>query len=271
MKTLRDVFTQKVRRTSVLFAAVPLFMTGLITPSRASVPFTSATVTKVENRVSYGQHRGANSVTRQATVSDIVRANNFLLSEADSRAELQYPDGTLVRIGQNTVFTFDSDSRTLSLEKGTMIFHMPKGNGGGTIKTPSLTAAITGTTGKVSPNIIAIIEGVVKLVPSGRLIHGGEFARKNADGTITVGFFDPAHANDGMLVTFNGLMPGFEQFEEEHPKFELRDLRYLEVQERTQNLPGSVFRFFPEPIDRVRTKVHVPRPNSNNDRPITNY
>ena len=152
-----------------------------------------------------------------------------------------------MRIGQNTVFTFDSEyAHAFDLEKGSLLFHIPKGNGGGTIKTPSLTAAITGTTGKVSPNIIAIIEGVVKLVPSGRLVRTGEFARRNADGTITIGFFDPAHVNDGKLVYFNGLMPGFQE-PEFALKLEFPDLRYLEVLQRTQNLPGSIGHFFPDP------------------------
>src|SRR4051812_37588417 len=167
----------------------------LLTGAKA-VPFNTATITRLENRVNYGERRGDRSVTRPATVADVVRANNFLLSENDSRAEIQYPDGTLVRIGQNTVFTFDAESRTLTLEKGSLLFHIPKGTGGGTIKTASLTAAITGTTGKVSPNIIAIIEGLVKL-STGQLIHAGEFARYNGDGTITVAPFDPTRVGEG--------------------------------------------------------------------------
>jgi len=239
----------------------------LLSAAHAAVPFSSATVTKVENRVSYGDARQGRTATRPAAVADIVRASSFLLTETDSRAELQYLDGSLVRVGQNTVFSFDASSRTLSLDKGSFIFYVPKGSGGGRIKTPSLTAAISGTAGKVSTNIIAIVEGSVRLVPSGRVVNAGEFARRNADGSITVGRFDPARALDGQLVYFNGLMPGFSE-----DRLEVRselppiDLRVFETLQRTQNLPSSIEQFFPPapndppPVDRRDPRVVVPPP-----------
>lgn len=250
----------------------------LINAARAAVPFTSATVTKLQNRVSYGENR--TGTTRPAAVSDVVRANNFLISEADSRAELQYQDGSRVRIGQNTVFSFDASSRTLALEKGSFIFYVPKDSGGGTIKTPSLTAAITGTAGKVSTNIIAIVEGVVKLIPSGRLVRAGEFVRRNPDGSLTIGRFDPSRIMDGVLVSFNGVMPGFEEGEllagPELPPFNLRD---LEILHRTQNLPSAIEHFFPTPnnpppADRNNRRTRVPPPQdtpSPTPRPQPNY
>ncbi len=222
---------------------------------------------------------GDRSVTRNAHVSDVVRANNFLRSESNSRAELQYPDGTVVRIGQNTVFTFDADSRTLSLEKGSLLFHIPKGAGGGTIKTASLTAAITGTAGKVSENIIAIIEGTVKLIPSGRLVHQFEFARRNEDGSITIAPFDPARANDGALANFHGKMPGFPEAPlliDTTPgvPFNAADIRVLDVLSRTNNLPSAINRFEPPPpVTRPRRDNIVPAPRNtgdNNNR-TTNY
>jgi hypothetical protein len=150
----------------------------------AAEPFTSATVSRVENQVSYGRVIGDKSETRPAEPNDVIKAANFLMSEAQSRAELKYEDGTIVRIGQNTIFTFEANTRTLNLKKGTFVFYVPKGKGGGTIKTPSFTAAITGTIGKVSDNLIAVIEGSVTLVPSGRVVNEGYFARFNPDGTV---------------------------------------------------------------------------------------
>jgi hypothetical protein len=249
----------------VIIALGGLSLLAFLAVAKAAIPFTSATVTKVENKVNYGERGGR--ATRAASVTDVVRANSYLFSETDSRAELQYPDGSLVRIGQNTVFSFDSESRTLSLEKGTLLFHIPKGMGGGTIKTPSLTAAITGTTGKVSKNIIAIIEGVVQLVPSGRLVHAGEFARFNPDGTITIAKFDPTKENDGILVHFNGLMPGFEE-----KLLTMPDLHDLDSLYRTQNLPGSIEHFFPpSPVIVTKPKIHVPPPPGGGRPPVTNY
>src|SRR5262249_25773544 len=124
--------------------------------------------------------------------------------------ELQYDDGSLVRIGQHTVFSFEADSRTLELEKGTLIFHVPKGAGGGTVKTPSLTAAITGTVAKVTPTMIMVLEGHITLVPTGKKVPAGYAVKVNADGLTEVFRFDPTKAGDGKLMTFHGPMPGFD-------------------------------------------------------------
>lgn len=240
------------------------FSSLLFASAQAAVPFTSATLTKVENKVNYGERQGDHSMLRAASVQDTIKASSFLLTETDSRAELQYVDGTLVRVGQNTVFTFDAASRTLSLEKGSLLFHFPKGAGGGTVKTPSLTAAITGTAGKVSVDTIAIVEGVVKLVPSGQLVHAGEFARRNPDGTITIAKFDPARALDGKLVYLNRIMPGFPE-DVGGFKLTLPDLHQLDQFERAQNQPGSIERYFPPaqsppPAIRNPNRVTVPPP-----------
>ena len=206
--------------------------------AHAAVPYSSATVTRVENKVSYGQVRGGRSETRLASPRDVVRASDFLLSESESRAELKYEDGTIVRIGQNTVFSFDAKTRTLKLDKGTLVFYIPKGAGGATIKTPSITAAITGTTGKVSVNTIAIVEGQVTLKPDGQTVGQFQFARANADGTITIGFYDPAKAYDGLLMTFGGRIEGL-------PDLPVgTEFRFTppidDAFSKTQNLPNTV-------------------------------
>ena len=222
----------------------------------AAVPFTRATVTRTQNKVAYGQIAEGKGRTRSANTGDIVGPSNYLLTESESRAELQYDDGSVVRIGQNTVFSFESDSRTLNLKEGTFTFFVPRGQGG-TIKTPSLTAAITGTVGKVSRDTIAVLEGEVTLIPSGKKVKAGEFARRMPDGRIIVARFDPATAIDGALMAFNGPMPGFTDRLLPGRRFGLAipDTSYLEALERTQNHPGSRDLF-----DIPRTRVNIPRP-----------
>ena len=177
---------------------------------------------------------------------------------------MKYDDGTIVRIGQNTIFSFEANTRTLNLKKGTFVFYMPKGLGGGTIKTPSLTAAITGTIGKVSVNTIAIIEGTVKLLPGGQLVHAGQFARLNPDGTITIGDFDPASGLEGKLMTFNGPLPGLP--DNTTPTFTLGTPPTDDLLQRGLNLPSGVFHFNPPPgnnpppFDRTKTGVRPPPP-----------
>ncbi len=228
----------------------------------AAVPFTRATVMRTQNKVAYGQIAEGKGKTRPAAQGDIVGANNYLLTESESRAELQYDDGSVVRIGQNTVFSFEADTRTLNLKEGTFTFFVPRGQGGGTIKTPSLTAAITGTAGKVSRDTIAVLEGEVTLIPSGRKVKAGEFARKMPDGRIVVARFDPAKAIDGALMAFNGPMPGFSEnrlLPGSRFGLAIPDVSFIDALERTQNQPGALELFTPP-----RTRVIVPRPPHTN-------
>src|SRR4051812_10484341 len=121
---LRTRLTPPLRFAVGAALAVSLGLAG----SSFAAAFSTATVTKVENKVLIGERKAERSITRPAAANDVMQANNFLRSDTDSRAELQYPDGTVVRVGQNTVFTFDSTSRTLALDRGSLLFHIPKGS-----------------------------------------------------------------------------------------------------------------------------------------------
>ena len=236
---------------------------------RSAEPLASATVTRVENKVSYGKVVNDKSEMRPATANDVVKASDFLLSESESRAELKYDDGTIVRIGQNTIFSFEAKTRTMDLKKGTFVFYMPHGKGGGTIKTPSFTAAITGTVAKVSTNIIAVIVGEITLLPSGKKVSEGFFARVNPDGSISILPFDLSKEYDGKLMTFNGLLPGLPPTGTELDAM-LADFQRLGIQgtfDRVNNLPSSVLHFFgtqqptpPPQSTKKRTPVFVSPP-----------
>ncbi len=194
-----SVRLQKLTRQLGLgFALYALAVTG----ARGVIPFNSATVTRVENHVSIGNHNGGNE--RPAAVHDVVQADTYLFTQDESRAELEFPDHTIVRVGQNTVFSFAAESRTLSLEKGAMLFYVPPGTGGGNIKTPSLTAAITGTVAKVSRDLIAVLSGELK-TPWGT-VHAGE-AIENIHGKIRIFEFDQSQATAGRLVAWGGPLP----------------------------------------------------------------
>jgi FecR protein len=251
-------------RKSPAFLAASLLTLALGGSALAGPPYSQATVTRTENKVSYGTVTGDQSNTRPAEPQDVVKAKNFLLSETESRAELKYDDGTIVRIGQNTIFTFEANSRTLNLKKGTFVFFIPKGQGGGTIKTPSLTAAITGTVGKVSENIIAILEGEVVLKPSGQHVKAGEFARRNPDGTITIGKFDPLKMFEGKLMTFGGeRLPGVAEAALGLSLLDLRDLGNDDSAQRVLNSPSGIQHFFPT--------TPTPTPRSATPRPATPF
>jgi len=267
------VFVNRRLSFSPILAAVVLVATGTL---RAGEPFTSATVTRVENKVSYGKIVGDKSETRPAAANDVVKAGNFLLSDVESRAELKYDDGTIVRIGQNTIFSFEANTRTLNLKQGTFVMSMPKGKGGGTIKTPSFTAAITGTIVKGSSTILAVIEGQITLLPSGEKVNEGFFVRKNPDGSISIQPFDVTKEFDGKLMTFNGPLPGLPGLPPTDFSALLADFQKLGIQgsfETINNLPSAVLHFTgtqnPTPTPTPGHKKFPPITPTPTARPIT--
>jgi hypothetical protein len=88
----------------------------------------------------------ANSLEKPAVVNALFNMPDLVRTGAASRAELVAADDTITRVGANTVFSFDPASRTIDLQQGSLLFHSPKGKGGGTIRTGSATASVLGTT-----------------------------------------------------------------------------------------------------------------------------
>lgn len=236
------------------------------------VPYSQATVTRLQNQVSLGM--SAERARRPAQTGDVIKSSNYLLTDTDSRAELKYEDGSLVRIGQNTVFTFEADTRTLTLERGSLLFYIPKGRGGGTIRTASLTASITGTIGKVADNMIAILEGEVTLVPGGEKVGAGQFARRNADGSITLAAFDPSTALGGKLMEFGGPIAEFDSNLLIAPPAGtiVRDIMHdLEQRDRLIS-PGALDLFDPQVKPKVKKEeksepAPAPRPTPRGGEP----
>ncbi len=82
---------------------------------------------------------------RPAKPGDVVTGQTSVKTGADSRAELQFPDNTITRLGANALFRFEAGGRDMTLESGTMLFSSPKGEGGGQVQAGAVTAAVTGT------------------------------------------------------------------------------------------------------------------------------
>jgi len=219
----------------------------MIAGAQGVQPFSSATIVRVENNVSIGSHAGGPE--RPAALHDVVEAQTYLITQDNSRAELQFADKSIVRVGQDTVFSFDAQSRTLSLEKGAMLFYVPPGSGGGTIKTPSLTAAITGTVAKVSKNLIAVLSGEIK-TPWGT-VHAGE-AIDTLAGNIRIFDFDPSEALAGHLVAFGGPLPELPQIGGENNK--------VYKQPNTRPLDITGFTLLDMRFTRPTGQIVIPKP-----------
>ncbi|MEI6713398.1 MAG: FecR family protein [Verrucomicrobiota bacterium] len=87
-----------------------------------------------------------------AKVGDTLVPPNVLKTGADSRAELVAEDKTVTRVGSNTVFSMDANSRDVNLGQGSVLFHSQTGKGGGNIKSAGATASVLGTTLIVGAN-----------------------------------------------------------------------------------------------------------------------
>jgi hypothetical protein len=143
----------------ILAITVALLAVGVAEPfQEAQVTCTVKSVSLVENERN----------VKPAAEGDIVKGRTGLKTGVDSRAELRFPDTTVLRVGANSLFSFQSGSREMDLESGTMLFSAPKGEGGGQVQAGAVTAAVTGTefllarypTGEVR---LVVLEGKVVL------------------------------------------------------------------------------------------------------------
>lgn len=145
-----------------------------------AMDLTQSTITEAINDVRMQAPGAANATP--AKVNVLIKAPELLRTGAASRAELTAPDQTLTRIGANTVFSFENAGRTIDLQQGSVLFHAPKGKGGGVIKSGGAAAAVLGTTIIVSYSAqagfkVVVLEGNAKVSladGTAKIIHAGQ-------------------------------------------------------------------------------------------------
>ena len=118
--------------------AAPAFLLCIANPLvvRAEQLFERAEVTKTINAVSILPRN------TKAVPGDVITKDLALKTGGDSRAELEFPDLTITRVGANALFRFLPGKREIILDGGTMLFHAPRG---GKVQAGAITAAVTGT------------------------------------------------------------------------------------------------------------------------------
>ena len=92
---------------------------------RAEQILESAGVNKTINAVSVLQRNN------RAVKGDVITEDLALKTGGDSRAELEFEDLTITSVGANALLRFLAGKRQIILDGGTMLFHAPKGAGGG--------------------------------------------------------------------------------------------------------------------------------------------
>ncbi|MFA6543147.1 MAG: FecR family protein [Limisphaerales bacterium] len=152
----------------------------------------------------------------KARLGDAFKTPDVIRTGPDSLAELMASDKTVTRVGANTVFSFEKSGRAINLEQGSVLFHSPKGKGGGTIRTKGASAAVLGTTLMVTATVDGGFKAIM-LEGRGQItLPNGNFRILTA-GQVTFvlpgarSFGPQLNINLGKLVENSRLVQGFEQ------------------------------------------------------------
>jgi hypothetical protein len=178
-----------------------------------------ASVTEAVNTVSY--QSSAEAPQKSASVGTTIYPDNIVRTGVKSRAELQFNDNTITRIGANSAFSFDADKQAMNLEEGTALFSKPKDNSSFEITTPAATCSISGTTGflEVRPGkdkahdsfIFGLIEGHTTVTTGGKSyqVNSGQLIVRTMGGSVNFVAFDiPSFlAKAGLLKDFKSKLP----------------------------------------------------------------
>lgn len=181
-------------------------------PLTHAAQLTESTVTEIIKDVNLLP--SGTTTAAPAKMNELVKAPDRIRTGAASRAELTAPDKTITRVGANTVFSFEGKDRSVNLESGSLLFHSPKGKGGGTIKSGGASAAVLGTT-----LIVSSVAGggfkVVLLEGTGRAtLANGRSRRLKAGQLVFVlpggtDFSEVLNINLGKLIAGSQLVGGF--------------------------------------------------------------
>jgi hypothetical protein len=194
-------------KTNLLICAA----VALVNFSAVAAPLTASTFTEIIRDVNTLSAAGNPAA---AKVNDVLQAPDRVRTGPESRAELTAADNTITRVGANTVFSFSDSGRTLNLEQGSLLFHSPKGKGGGTIKSGGVSAAVLGTTLIVSATTdggfkVILLEGLGTVT-----LANGKSVELTAGQMVFVvpggkKFSSVVHIHLGKLVAGSNLVNGF--------------------------------------------------------------
>jgi len=130
-------------QTRTLPGMATIMLIFLIPVTSHAEKFKTAEVTKIVNDV---RLLTGTKTSRPASKGAVVSGNTAVRTGQKSRAQMDFPDASIIRLGANSVFSFTQGKRDVDLEKGTILMQVPKALGRTKIRTSSISAAITGTT-----------------------------------------------------------------------------------------------------------------------------
>jgi ferric-dicitrate binding protein FerR (iron transport regulator) len=163
------VNTNRRLQLLILITVMASLTTGFHSVLSAALP-NQARVTQVEGLVQLLHPMAA---ADSASVNAVVDEGTTVRTANSSRADLTFPNETVVRLAANTAFSFKNGMRDLSLDEGAALVQTPKSANGAKIHAANVAAAITGTTVMLEyhPGVckFLVLEG------TGRLYRPGHF------------------------------------------------------------------------------------------------
>jgi len=96
----------------------------------------------VKSKVEHAQGTTKSIAKEKETVDE----KSVVDTGAASFTQLDFSDASVLRLGANTQFSFQSKERIIKLERGSMLMNVPPGNGGITVDGGGMTGAVSGTT-----------------------------------------------------------------------------------------------------------------------------
>jgi len=176
------------------FLALAVFIASVAT-ARASAPrpasFNQVRITQVNNHV---QLLHPMSASRPASINDTVDEQAIVRTGKDSRAEITFPNATVVRLASNTSFSFKNGTHDLSLGEGAVLVQAPKSANGAKIHAGAVASAITGTTAMLEyrPGVykFLVLEGIGRLYRPGHLgdsvlVDSGQLVMGNPNAAVS--------------------------------------------------------------------------------------
>jgi hypothetical protein len=91
-----------------------------------------------------------NAEARPAPQGAVIHDENVVRTGTESRAELEFTDLTLARLGSNSIFSFDGKARAMNFTRGAVLFSKPTNSGAIQLNSGAISGAITGSTGFIS-------------------------------------------------------------------------------------------------------------------------
>ena len=156
------------------------------------------------------------AAARAAALNDKVREREAVRTGEASRSELTFPDLTISRLGANTIYSFDRAGRDVQLTNGSLLLRVPKGSGGGNVRTDPVTVAVTGTTlifehTRAGRSKLIVLEGgarlsLVKVRGQSRDLRAGQMLEVPA-GATTLGM--PVDINIDEVMKTHPLVTNF--------------------------------------------------------------